>query len=305
LVIVNLDDLAYFLAVAETGLLHRAATQVGISQPALTKAVRRLEAELGVALFERSPKGMQLTGYGSAFQRHALMLRAAYEDALNQIAELHSGELAKVRVGSTPATEPLVSRTFLSLLKKRPALRIDLTVQLSDVLVQALLEGQIDLAVAPMPVDLPEDLRAIPLSSESTSVVCRKGHPLLQTRTAATPEDLARFPWILPGPSVSVRKQIEDYFYRHRLAGPLVQVQSNYSSPIGVFFLIANTEMIGICSTQHQPVARQLGLQVLSVEGAKWGRQICCLVRRSGALSPLATTFMERIADEATRGAGR
>src|SRR5215469_9721107 len=101
MVIVNLDDLTYFLAIAETGLLHRAAVKVGISQPALTKAVRRLETELGVTLFERSPKGMRLTRYGIEFQRNAVNLRAAYEDTLSKIAELHSGDLAKVRVGAT------------------------------------------------------------------------------------------------------------------------------------------------------------------------------------------------------------
>ena len=293
--------LTYFLAVAETGLLHRAASQVGVSQPALTKAVRRVEAELGVTLFERTPNGMQLTRYGAAFQRHAIGLRAAYEDALNQVAELHAGELAKVRIGSTPAAEPLVSRTFLSLLKKRPALHMDLTVQLSDVLIKALLAGEIDLAVAPMPVDLSEELRAITLSSESTSVVCRKGHPLFQTKEATTPKDHVRFPWILPGPGVSVRKQIEDYFHRHRLTGPHVQVQSNYSSPMGVFLLITSTDMLGICGTQHQPVAEQLGLQALAVNGAKWPRDVCCLVRSNGRLSPLAATFVERLSDEATR----
>lgn len=187
----------------------------------------------------------------------------------------------------------------------RPALRLDLTVQLSDVLIQALLEGEIDLAVAPMPMDLSEDLRAIPLLSESTSLVCRKRHPLLKTGKDATPEDLAQFPWILPGPGVSIRKQIEEYFHRHRVAGPRVQIQSNYSSPIGVFFLIANTDMVGICGTQHQPFAEQLGLQALSVNGAKWPRQVCCLMRRNGSLSPLATTFMERLVGEATRGTGR
>lgn len=301
----NLDDLTYFLAVAETGLLHRAATQVGISQPALTKAVRRLETELGVALFERSPRGMQLTRYGMEFQRHAVTLRATYEDALNQVAELYSGELAKVRVGATPATEPLVGRTFLSLLKKRPALRLDLTVQLSDALIRALLEGEVDLAVAPVPVDLPEELRAVQLLSESTAIVCRKGHPMCETGKAATPDDLARYPWILPGRSVSVRKQIEEYFHQNRLDGPRVQVQSNYSSPVGVFFLIANTDMLGICSTQHRLVAEQLGLQVLPASGANWPRKVGCLVRRNGTLSPLATTFMEQLADEARRRAGR
>ncbi|WP_158903591.1 LysR family transcriptional regulator [Burkholderia sp. L27(2015)] len=297
----NLDDLTYFLAVAQTGLLHRAATQVGISQPALTKAVRRLETQLGVSLFERSPKGMQLTRYGIEFQRHAMTLRATYEDTLSQIAELHSGELAKVRVGATPATEPLVGRTFLSLLKKRPALRLDLTVQLSDALIRALLEGEIDLAVAPMPVDLPDDLHAVPLLSESTSIVCRNDHPLCATGKAVEPKDLARYPWILPGRSVSARQQIEAYFQRYHLGEPRVHVQSNYSSPVGVFFLIANTDMLGICSTQHRPIAEQLGLEVLSASHANWPREIACLVRKNGSLSPLTTTFMEQLGDEAAQ----
>ncbi|WP_183081545.1 LysR family transcriptional regulator [Paraburkholderia fungorum] len=295
----NLDDLTYFLAVAETGLLHRAATQVGISQPALTKAVRRLESQLGVSLFERSPKGMQLTRYGIEFQRHAVTLRAAYEATLGQIAELYSGELAKVRIGATPATEPLVDRAFLSLLKKRPALRLDLTVQLSDTLIRALLEGDIDVAVSPMPVDMPEDLRAVPLLNETTSVVCRKEHPLIASKTAATPQDLSRYPWILPSPSVSVRQQIDAYFLKHRLDGPRVQVQSNYSSPMGVFYLIANTDMLGICSTQHWPIAKQLGLQVLSATRANWPREIACLMRKNGTLSPLTATFVEQLVEEA------
>jgi len=298
---VNLDDLTYFLAVAETGLLHRAAAQVGISQPALTKAVRRLESQLGVSLFERSPRGMQLTRYGIEFQRHALTLRAAYEDTLGQIAELYSGELAKVRIGATPATEPLVGRAFLSLLKKRPALRLDLTVQLSDTLIRALLEGDIDVAVSPMPVDMPEDLRAVRLLNETTSVVCRKDHPLSASKTAATPQDLGRYPWILPSPSVSVRQQIDAYFLKHRVDGPRVQVQSNYSSPMGVFYLIANTEMLGICSTQHWPIAKQLGLQVLSATRANWPREIACLVRQNGTLSPLTATFVEQLVEEAAR----
>ena len=119
-------------------------------------------------------------------------------------------------------------------------------------------------------------------------------------KETTTPKDLARFPWILPGPGVSVRKQIEDYFHRHRLTGPHVQVQSNHSSPMGVFFLIANTDMPGICGTQHQLVVQQLGLQMLAVKGAKWLRDVCCLVRGNGTLSPLAATFVERLSDEAS-----
>jgi DNA-binding transcriptional LysR family regulator len=301
LVIVNLDDLTYFLAIAETGLLHRAALKVGISQPALTKVVRRLEGELGVPLFVRSPKGMQLTRYGTEFQRNAISLRAAYEDTLCKIAELHSGDLAKVRVGATPATEQLINRAFLALLKRRPALRLDLNVQLSDALMRALLEGEIDLAVAPMPVELPEELVAVRLLRETIEVVCRSGHPLSALDSPATPAQLARYTWILPGQSVSARQQIDVYFERHHVEGPVVQVQSNYSSPVGVFSLIAGTDMLGICSTQHRPVAEQYGLRAIPASRADWPREIACLVRKNGSLSPLTSTFMEQLVQEAAR----
>ncbi|WP_345816749.1 LysR family transcriptional regulator (plasmid) [Paraburkholderia sp. PREW-6R] len=294
----NLDDLTYFLAIAKTGLLHRAALKVGISQPALTKAVRRLEAELGVPLFERSPKGMQLTRYGAEFERNAVNLRAAYEDTLCKIAELHSGDLAKVRVGATPATEPLVNRTFLALLKRRPALRLDLNVQLSDALMQALLDGDIDLAVAPMPVELPEDLVALRLLRESIEIVCRSGHPLSTLEKPASPQQLSRYTWVLPAQSISARQQIDAYFARYRVEGPVVQVQSNYSSPVGVFSLIASTDMLGICSTQHRPVAEQYRLQGVPASRADWPRDIACLARKAGSLSPLTSTFREQLLEE-------
>lgn len=297
----NLDDLTYFLAIAETGLLHRAALKVGISQPALTKAVRRLEAELGVPLFERSPKGMQLTRYRIEFERNAVNLRAAYEDTLCKMAELHSADLAKIRIGATPATEPLVNRTFLALLKRRPALRLDLNVQLSDALMQALLQGEIDLAVAPMPVKLPEDLAAVRLLRESIEIVCRSGHPLMALEKPATPEQLSDYTWILPGQSVSARQQIDAHFERHGVDGPIVQVQSNYSSPVGVFSLIANTDMLGICSTQHRPVAEQYRLQAVKASRADWPREIACLVRKIGPLSPLTSPFKEQLLQESAR----
>lgn len=296
----NLDDLRYFMAVAETGLLHRAAAQVGVSQPALTKAIRRLEAELNVPLFDRSPKGMLLTRFGIEFQRHAASLRIEYEDTLNQLGEMSAGELAKVRLGATPAVEPLVSRAFLSLVRSRPALRLDLTVQLSDTLIRALLDGEIDLAVGPLPAELPEAVQAVPLLMESTSVVCRADHPLCSAGASVSADTLGRYPWILPGQGVSARQQIDAYFSRHRVEGPRVQVQSNYSSPVGVFFLVANTDMLGICSTQHRPVAEQLGLKTLAVNQANWSRQIAILTRRSGSLSPLTQAFMTQIVEEAT-----
>jgi DNA-binding transcriptional LysR family regulator len=299
MVIMNLDDLTYFLAVAETGLLHRAASQVGISQPALTKAIRRLETQLRIPLFERSPKGMHLTRYGLAFQAHAIALRNAYEQSLAQIEELHAGELAKVRVGAAPAAEPLVGRAFLALMKKRPALRMDLKVQLSNGLVHSLIDSEIDIAISPLPETLPPEIHARTLFDESTSIVCRQGHPLLALGEDVSAVALAQCSWILPSATVSARKRIEAYFKKHQVEGPRVQVESTYGSAVGVFYLIANSDLLGVCSAQHQPIANHLGLAVIPAYGLRWPRKIACLMRKSDTLSPLTQTFVEHIDAEA------
>ncbi|CAE6848129.1 hypothetical protein R69746_07228 [Paraburkholderia aspalathi] len=295
----NLEDLHYFLAVAEAGRMHRAAAQVGVSQPALTKAIRRLEAQLHVPLFDRTPKGMQLTRFGLAFQQHALILSTEYRQSLQQIEELHAGELAKVMVGAAPAAEPLVGRAFLSLLKTRPAMRMGLKVQLSDGLLRSLIDGEIDIAVSPLTNQIPEEIRSRILFDELTSIVCRKGHPILSAGESVTPDEIAACTWILPATSVTARQRIDAYFKKHALSGPHVQVESTYGSPIGVFTLIANSHLIGVCSAQHRPIAEQLGLQVVHASGLRWTRKIACLTRQKGTLSPLAQTFVEHIDAEA------
>jgi DNA-binding transcriptional LysR family regulator len=295
----DLEDLHYFLAVAEAGGMHRAAAQVGVSQPALTKAIRRLETQLHVPLFDRTPKGMQLTRFGVAFHQHALVLSTEYRQSLKQIEELHAGELAKVMVGAAPAAEPLVGRAFLSLLKKRPALRMCLKVQLSDGLLRALIDGEIDIAVSPLTNQIPEEIRARILFDELTSIVCRRGHPILSAGNSVAPAEIAACSWILPATSVSARQRIDAYFRKHGLSGPHVQVESTYSSPVGVFTLIANSHLIGVCSAQHRPIAEQLDLEFVHAPDLRWARKIACLTRKTGTQSPLAQTFVEHIDEEA------
>ncbi|MFJ2993419.1 LysR family transcriptional regulator [Pandoraea sp. NPDC087047] len=295
----NLDDIRYFLAVADTGLMHRAAAEVGMSQPTLTKGIRRLEAELNVTLFDRTPKGMRLTEFGVAFRQHAVRLSTEFRDSLNTLDEMHAGQLAKVRVGAAPAAEPLVGRAFLSLLRRRPAMRLDIKVQLSDALLTSLLDCDIDVAVSPMPSQLPPEIHARLLFDEPTSIVCRHSHPLLADGAAVTPQSLGRCAWILPSSGVSARQRIDAYFREHGVAGPNVQVESTYSSANGVFSLIAESDLIGVCSAQHRPIAAYLDLAVLPVRDLQWTRPIACLVREGSRLSPLTQSFVEHIEAEA------
>src|SRR5215217_3560899 len=91
--------LRYFVAVAEEGNLTRAAQGLFVSQPALTKQIKQLEAQLGVRLFARSRSGMALTEPGRTLAERAPSLLAGWDQALREIRSTASREARVLRVG--------------------------------------------------------------------------------------------------------------------------------------------------------------------------------------------------------------
>src|SRR5215204_404515 len=99
----ELSQFRYFNAVASHGSFSAAAKALGITQPGLTKAVRRLEASLDCTLFVRVPRGVVLTQQGQALLRHANLLDIQLQDAREEVRSLDRGAVGELRIGAGPS----------------------------------------------------------------------------------------------------------------------------------------------------------------------------------------------------------
>ncbi|MDJ0943695.1 MAG: LysR substrate-binding domain-containing protein [Kiloniellales bacterium] len=172
----NLRDLRYLVAVAEQRHFGRAAELCHVSQPTLSAQLKKLEAELGVTLLERTNKSVAVTPLGAAVVQRA---RAALEqaDAILEVARAGRDPMAgPLILGVIPTLGPYLLPWILAPIGRRfPALELVLREDLTDRLVKQLRAHEIDAALLALPVTDPE-LAALPLFEEPFWVAFPPGH---------------------------------------------------------------------------------------------------------------------------------
>jgi len=141
--------LSYFLTIAAHQRMAKAAEVLGVAQPTLSQQLRALEQELGTVLFDRTPRGMQLTETGRALREHAQRLMVQTEAARTAIAELEGGMTGVLRIGiiNTYSTA-FLPKMMASFSQKYPEVRLSVEVGSALGLEQRILTGHIDLAIA-------------------------------------------------------------------------------------------------------------------------------------------------------------
>lgn len=279
----QIKDVHAFLKAADAGSLHAGAQALGITQPALTKAVRRLEAALGVKLFERTPRGVALTSIGKVFYERGGALDSMVGDIRNEIADHKAGDSGLIRLGVVPAlVESVVAPVLTHFAAAQEALRFDMHVQLSSTLLRDLRGGQLDLAIAAMPDEPHPDLSWSVLGTMVSAVVVRRGHAL--TRRQFTLEDLSRQSWLLPPQDVSLTQWVVAMFRSAGLEPPEVYVQSD-ATPAIFAALVRNTNLVTVLTQEMLSSSMGAGLVPLPAPAATWNLKLALFWRRKAAFS--------------------
>jgi len=197
---VRLRDLHIVLAVAERGSMAKASAHLAISHPVISKTISDLERTLGVQLFDRNTKGVELTAYGQALLKCGVTVFDEMRQGLKQIEFLSKPNSGDLGIGCTEIAVagilPGITDTFL---KKYPA--VNLRMVLTDTAMlefKELRDRKIELQIGRMPRSFPDDeLTAEPLFDEPFLAVAG-ARSAWSRRPRLKLADLGDAPWVLP-----------------------------------------------------------------------------------------------------------
>jgi DNA-binding transcriptional LysR family regulator len=297
-------QLLLLVALEEEGNIHRAAEVLNMTQPAASKLLKDLEDVLGVALFERLPRGMRPTAYGEAMIRHARVALASLNQAHDEVLALKSGRFGQVSVGAITTPGIMLLPQVISRVKQtHPSLRISLQIETSDVLMERMAQGKIDILVARLFAQHDKTaLRFDALAEEPVVAVVRPGHPLLGL-DRVTLRDLSSCGWIVPPEGSVLRHRFDLMFREEGLDAPANLIET--AALLFVTKMIGQGDMIGLVAGDVGHYYAQHGIvSVLPIELPCRMDAFGIITRTDRALSPAARVMMAALKAAAAEAYG-
>ncbi|WP_375574717.1 LysR family transcriptional regulator [Paracidovorax oryzae] len=281
-----------FLALAQERSFTRAAGLCHLSQPAFSALVRSLEEGLGLRLFDRSTRHVELTPEGLQFLESARRLRAEIDSAIGlarDAAQLRRGRVSLALLPSLAAGWlPGILAGFRA---DHPRIELDIADVLSEPCIERVASGRADFALAAIRADTPS-LQAEAFCSDGFHLVCRADHPLAKRRRRGglQVQDLAPWPFVHLARTSSVRQYLEAAIHPHAM-NTLMEVEQ-LATVMGMVRAGIGISVVPTLTLFHfsQPglVTRPLSLPALT-------RQIFLVRRRDRELSVAARELYRRV----------
>jgi DNA-binding transcriptional LysR family regulator len=286
----EIRQLKAFLAIAEAKTFTAGARRVNVTQAAISMQIRQLEDEVGLQLFTRTPRRVILTEAGEMLLDRARKILREHDTAVAEIAELAGAEYGRLRIGSASAmfaTSQLPS-ILQNLKEKFPNAEITVSSGTSQILVDKILHGEVDIAFVSLPVDNSHVTTEL-LFSDEIVAIAHPNHPLADQKFISA-AGLAGEPLILGEKGGNTRRLIDDFFSAANVHPNVVMELSRQEA---INQMVENNMGVGIAGAKT--VSKEIAAGKLAswlIEGAeiKWDLGLARL--RGGYFSPIAKEFV-------------
>lgn len=292
----EITQLEFFLKIVEEGSFSKAAERAFRTQPAVSVAIRRLEAEIGAQLFDRSQKTPTLTEVGQVFHEYARRIIGLRDQARGVVADMRELRSGRVRVGANESTSLyLLPDIILAFRARFPQVKVEIYRHPSELLPREVLDRNVDFALtANEPVD--SDLEAFPVLKDELTLIMSPGHPLAK-RDSVNVKELGKESFLAHNVKTASRLKVIEAFAKHR-------------TPLNITLELATVETIkrfvqkevGIAFVPRMCVSEELERGTLTsvpVRGLSYTRTLWVLHRRGAHASHAAAAFLEVLREHA------
>jgi len=287
----ELHQLRYFVAVAQTGNFSRAAERCHVSQPSLSQQILKLEHRLGQPLFNRLGRRAVLTDAGRLLLDRATLVLSTLDDAERRLRagdEMHGGRLA---VGSIPTIAPyLLPVTLKGFVERCPKVELIVREDVTSNLLQAIVDGELDLAIVALPI-ADDRLEKEPLLTEPLLLAMAPAHPLTKRRRI-TIQDIAGERFILLNEMHCLGEQILN-FCRANECQPLIACRSAQIATIQS--LIALRQGVSLLPDMARRTDRSRAIVYRPLTKDQPRRTVAVVWHRHHYHSPLAERFLTEL----------
>jgi DNA-binding transcriptional LysR family regulator len=284
----DITTLQAFTAVAESGSFSRAAEQLYLTQPAVSKRVAQLEAELDTRLFDRIGRRIDLTESGLALLPRARTILLEVEDSRRAISNLSGRVAGPLRIGTSHHIGlhrlPPVLRTFST---DFPDVELDLHFMDSELACRAVQHGDLELGIVTLPPAPPPELNARLVWPDPLVFIINPDHPLAG-QPVISPTKLCEYPAILPTTGTYTREVIEQAFAPLGLQIP-IRMSTNYLETIKMMVSVG----LGWSVLPRSMLDEELSS--IEVEGMSLSRQLGVVWHEARTLSNAAMAMLDKL----------
>ena len=288
----NLRQLRQFVTLAETGNFHRAAEMLHMAQPPLSVSIRKLEEEMGEALFERRSTGVSLPTVGEAMRADARLTLFHAEQSRQAVMDARQGQGGLLRMGIIgSATYALLPELIPSLRERFPKIELELTEATSSEILDGLVSRRFDVGFVRYPVLHPAPFELLPMDRDDF-VLAVSEHSPLAAHDAIALSDAARQPFIMypqhkvPGLSTLALMRCQLSGFTPHVAQEAIQVQT-------IMSLVASGLGVGLVAGVARLVMPR-GVKCLALTDNPPGFHVgIALARLQGNTSRLVERFTE------------